>query len=106
MSDETKQKIDDEEWHNHANWSGWGPFCIYFSKRDSRLFVPQCWNGWLSPHVPNFGHRFAGLYVIVTGLMAGIILFAGLRMRASAERNAPHPSHPVTEQDTTRPATD
>ena len=36
----TQREIDDAEWHNPANWHG-GLLGIYYSKRDSRSFVPK-----------------------------------------------------------------
>ena len=36
----TQREIDDAEWRNPANWHG-GLLGIYYSKRDSRSFVPK-----------------------------------------------------------------
>ena len=36
----TQREIDDAEWRNAANWHG-GFLGVYYSKRDSRSFVPK-----------------------------------------------------------------
>lgn len=40
--------INEAEWDNPANWSGPGKGYFYFSKRDSRTWVPKSipWMGW------------------------------------------------------------
>jgi len=48
MANREQQAINDAEWHNPENWAGVGPWKVYFSTRDSRLFVPRWWNNWLS----------------------------------------------------------
>ena len=54
------------EWSNPANWSGW----IYFSKKDSRLWVPKRIPalGWTI----NLGHRHGPHWLM--GTFGGIIL--------------------------------
>jgi uncharacterized membrane protein len=34
--DRTQKEINEAEWHNPENWT----WIVYFSKRDSRVFVP------------------------------------------------------------------
>ena len=73
----SQREIDDEEWRNPDNWSGVWPFNAYFSKRDSRIFVPQFFNSRFSPRTPNFGHRLGFpvvclLYVVVIFMTAVI----------------------------------
>ena len=36
-----QQDIDTEEWNNPDNWSGPAWLCFYFSKQDSRTWVPK-----------------------------------------------------------------
>ena len=40
MSFATDNERDEAEWRNPANWHG-GPLGLYFSRRDSRSFVPK-----------------------------------------------------------------
>lgn len=48
----TQDEIDRAEWRNPANWGGprslGGFFEVYFSQRDSRIWVPRRkrWMGW------------------------------------------------------------
>ena len=37
----TQQEINQAEWENPDNWTGPKGLSIYFSKRDSRCFVPK-----------------------------------------------------------------
>ena len=41
----TQDEINEKEWGNPDNWAGPG---FYFSKRDSRVWVPKSipWMGW------------------------------------------------------------
>jgi uncharacterized membrane protein len=43
----TQQEVNEEEWQNSDNWSG-SVLSVYFSKRDSRIWVPKKppWMGW------------------------------------------------------------
>lgn len=62
MDDKPSQReINQAEWANPDNWSGTWPFNAYFSKRDSRIFVPGLWNNLLSPATLNYGHRYGPL---------------------------------------------
>jgi hypothetical protein len=71
--DKTQSEINDEEWNNPDNWGGVGIWRVYFSKRDSRVWVPHWWNGSLSPHIINLGHRW-GFFTM------SLIFYAGLAM--------------------------
>jgi len=67
----TQDDIYREEWANPANW-GNGPWGLYFSKRDGRLWVPKraVGTGWTT----NFGHRRASLCLL------GMVFFPTLLM--------------------------
>ena len=75
-----QDEINQTEWKNDANWGGprWGS--IYFSKRDTRVWVPKRmpWLGW----TVNLAHN-AGVYWFI-GLLMGaplaviIVLFTVL----------------------------
>jgi uncharacterized membrane protein len=72
-------QINIHEWNNGNNWSRMGLFGIYFSKTDTRLWVPKATPvfGWTL----NFGHRFALpslLAVITLPIMAIVIGLAVL----------------------------
>jgi len=43
-----QQMINQAEWENADNWSGPAWLSVYFSKRDSRVWVPKQvpWMGW------------------------------------------------------------
>jgi hypothetical protein len=66
----TQKEIDIQEWKNPDNWSD-GFFKAYFSKKDSRLFVPgrflqkfgitpTYYRNWFGS-VVNLGHRHGAL---------------------------------------------
>jgi uncharacterized membrane protein len=59
---------EDAEWRNSANWHG-GPLGLYFSRRDSRPFVPK--RSGVGATI-NFA-RPAGV-----ALLAGVLLFVAL----------------------------
>jgi uncharacterized membrane protein len=67
----TQDDINREEWANPSNW-GDGPWGLYFSKRDSRAWVPkrQRWQGWTL----NFGHRHAGMWVLGMTLLPVLLV--------------------------------
>lgn len=71
MADAIQQEIDRTEWENPSNWGGPDWMAIYFSKKDSRTWVPKRmpWMGWTL----NLG-RSAGVYWLV-GFLTGIPLF-------------------------------
>jgi uncharacterized membrane protein len=80
----TQKEIDIQEWKNPDNWSE-GFFTVYFSKKDSRVFVPSRWL-WTkfgqSPHfipkptVINLGHRRGAIWCWIFFLMLLILFFA------------------------------
>lgn len=54
----SQDDINREEWSNADNWSGVWLYRVYFSKRDSRVFVPIWRNSRFSPTMINLGHRW------------------------------------------------
>ncbi len=69
----TQRDINVAEWNNKANWS----LCFYFSKRDTRTWVPKSipWMGWTL----NIGTRAGAAWLL--GIIIGlpiwfILLFA------------------------------
>jgi uncharacterized membrane protein len=58
--------INREEQANPANW-GDGPWGFYFSKRDSRLWVPK--RGEPTSWTFNFGHRNAAPWLAGPAMM-------------------------------------
>jgi uncharacterized membrane protein len=76
--DKTQREINDAEWRNPENWAGIGPFKAYFSKRDSRIWVPLLWNSRaFSPATINLGHRYglfalSLLFYMIIGIVAVI----------------------------------
>lgn len=69
---------NEREWANPDNWAGPAGCRCYFSKRDSRLWVPKSNPrlGW----TVNFGHKYGFLTMMflmmvpVFGLLAAVIL--------------------------------
>ena len=51
----TQDEINKNEWRNPDNWSGAG---FYFSKKDSRVWVPKSisWMGWTLNIARPMGH--------------------------------------------------
>lgn len=75
LSDEQKE-INRLEWENPDNWSG-GILGIYFSKKDSRLWVPKStpWMGWTL----NLGHNAGSwLYTLLLLLPFFIVIILTL----------------------------
>lgn len=66
-----QKEINEAEWKNRDNWSGSRWLSFYFSKKDSRTWVPKSipWMGWTL----NLG-RPAGAYWLV-GFLVGLPLF-------------------------------
>jgi uncharacterized membrane protein len=81
--DMTQEEIDIHEWKNPDNWSD-GFFKVYFSKKDSRVFVPSRffqrfrWSPHFvpKPSVINLGHRRGALWCGIFLLMICIVLLA------------------------------
>jgi uncharacterized membrane protein len=67
---ETRQtEIDDAEWRNPANWHG----PVYFSRRDSRGFVPNRKPG-IGPAI-NFAHPAGYGFVIGALAFAAVVIW-------------------------------
>lgn len=62
-----QREINEAEWKNPDNWSGPGLVTFYFSKRDSRTWVPKSipWMGWTM----NLGKPAGALWL--TGFLIG-----------------------------------
>jgi hypothetical protein len=74
-----QREINQAEWENLDNWSGVWPFNAYFSKRDSRVFVPALWdNRVLSPSTLNMGNRLGPfvLQLMLTLIFGGLLWMA------------------------------
>lgn len=65
----TQAEIDDAEWNNPANWHG-GPMGIYYSRVDSRAFVPK--------RNPMFGVTINFARPLGVAFLVGVLVFAGL----------------------------
>jgi uncharacterized membrane protein len=69
-----QQMINQAEWENPDNWSGPAWLSVYFSKRDSRIWVPKQmpWMGW----TVNLGRPggVAWLVVTIIGLPLLVVL--------------------------------
>ena len=75
MNPATQHELNDQQWHDAANWSGPAWMALYFSKQDTRLWVPKRVPalGWTI----NLGHPkgpavmlgiFGGILLAVTGI--------------------------------------
>ncbi|MGH8531065.1 MAG: hypothetical protein ACRETN_14675 [Nevskiales bacterium] len=69
----SQAEINQTEWNNPDNLSG--RFGFYFSKRDSRLWVPKHppWFGWTI----NLGHPYGGA-VLIGALLLPLLVVLGL----------------------------
>lgn len=72
---------DEAEWNNPANWHG-GPLNLYFSRRDSRPFVPKRGSQMAGATI-NFAHK-AGVFMLL-----GILGFSVLMIVLT--RGSHHP---------------
>ena len=61
---------DDAEWSNPANWHG-GPLGLYFSRRDSRPFVPKR-GSQMGGATINFAHK-TGIFMLI-GILGFMVL--------------------------------
>ncbi len=69
----TQEEINRTEWENPDNWSD--PIIgLYFSKRDSRAWVPKRGLGW--GWTLNLGHRHSVWWI--AGLIAGPLVLSRL----------------------------
>jgi uncharacterized membrane protein len=66
----SQAQIEDREWSKSKNWHG-GPFNLYYSKRDTRPFVPKRGTE-LGGATPNFARATSVAFVI------GLLLFVAL----------------------------
>lgn len=66
--------INHNEWHNPDNWSRKGIFGIYFSKTDTRVWVPKALPvlGWTI----NFGHPKAVFWLGAVIVMPVLLVLA------------------------------
>lgn len=65
---------NNNEWRNPDNWSRPGLFGIYFSKKDTRVWVPKSLPvlGWTI----NFGHRNAVFWMGALLLIPALVVVA------------------------------
>ena len=68
----TQKEINDQEWNNPDHWTDLG---FYFSKKDSRIFVPKR-KKWMGLAI-NLGHPAGGL--VFLGLLILICIFIIIR---------------------------
>ncbi|MBP6749459.1 MAG: hypothetical protein KA144_07460 [Xanthomonadaceae bacterium] len=71
----TRTLIDRREWSDPTNWSRRSSFGVYFSKRDSRVWVPKAQpsRGWTL----NFAHPAALVhFAALTAVAAAIVVSA------------------------------
>jgi uncharacterized membrane protein len=91
MASFDEQDKNRAEWENPENWGGTRLIPVYFSKRDSRLFVP---NRHLFGWVMNYA-KPAAMYILMVAYLAGVLVPATvliLAARAQAQkRAAPRP---------------
>ena len=70
-----QMQINQAEWENPENWGGPRWFSIYFSKRDSRVWVKKQipWMGWTL----NLAHTGGVLWftLIFVAIVVGALLF-------------------------------
>ena len=74
--------INEAEWRDPANWSGPGWAAFYFSKRDTRTWVPKKipWMGWTL----NLGHPAGARWLL--GFLIGLPLFFALLLVLACPR--------------------
>jgi uncharacterized membrane protein len=73
-ADSAQKEINAREWLNPDNWGGPKALAVYFSKRDSRIWVPQQSPalGW----TVNLAHTGGLLWMV--GICVGMILAMAL----------------------------
>ncbi len=76
----TQDEINRKEWENPDNWSGPG---FYFSKKDSRVWVPKSipWMGWTINIGQAAGAYFLLATVIGIPILVIVIFIAALSTR-------------------------
>jgi uncharacterized membrane protein len=87
--DSVQQSVNDAEWRNPDNWGGpkWMSL-VYFSKRDTRRFVPHRKfpsMGW----TPNLAHH-AGVYYLASVLVGIPLLIIIITTFIILQLEAPH----------------
>lgn len=70
MADQNQKAVNAAEWNSADNWGGPKYLAVYFSKKDSRVWVPQQrpGHGW----TVNLAHTGGILWMV--GICVGIIL--------------------------------
>lgn len=70
----TQDEINESEWRNPENWGGPKLISVYFSKKDSRTWVPKQipWTGW----TVNLAQR-AGVWWFFCIILASMLLVVG-----------------------------
>ncbi len=70
MNQLTQHELNDQQWHDAANWSGPAFMALYFSKQDTRLWVPKRVPalGWTI----NLGHPKSA--AVMLGIFGGILV--------------------------------
>ena len=70
------QQTNIAEWNDHKNWSRFGLWGIYFSKADSRLWVPKATPGlgWTL----NFAHRRAAVMLLALIALPPLVAAVGI----------------------------
>ena len=102
----TQRKINEAEWRNPDNWGGPRWLSVYFSKRDTRIWVPRQipWTAlWLRKATPNLAHGagvwsslairavvFVLLVLIAITSVSGLIRVAGVAGSSQVSRQT-HP---------------
>lgn len=73
--DSEQRKINREQWRNPENWGGPKWLCVYFSKRDSRVWVPKRipWMGWTLNLAKNGGVYWLFLLILFLVLLPIVI---------------------------------
>ncbi len=74
---------DEAEWKNPANWHG-GPLGLYFSRRDSRPFVPKRGNPMAGATI-NFAHK-SGIFMLLGILGFSVLMIVLTRGSHHATR--------------------
>jgi len=90
---EIQRDTNEQEWNDAENWNGFWPFNLYFSKRDSRLWVPALFNSWFSPTTINLRHRFGILMAMICWIAFGGVIgwsIGHASSRQERELNAVH----------------
>ncbi len=66
----SQDQMNQAEWENPDNWGGTQHLCVYFSKKDKRVWVPK--KKPSTGKTPNLAHK-AGVFWFV-GINVGIIV--------------------------------